>query len=90
MPLPANEVDSPDGYVRTALWQRHNLLAIAPDGSWLAIVADGTAQIWGVDGKLRANLSGHPGRVKSIIIAPDGSWLYARSSWRCPLVIAMV
>jgi WD40 repeat protein len=50
-------------------------LAIAPDGSWLATATGDTARIWGVDGKLRATLSGHLKRVTSITVAPDGSWL---------------
>ncbi|GAA0909583.1 hypothetical protein Vau01_075740 [Virgisporangium aurantiacum] len=51
-------------------------VAIAPDGTWLATAADGSAQIWDVaTGRPRIELMGHPGRVTSVAIAPDGTWL---------------
>jgi WD40 repeat protein len=52
-------------------------VAVAPDGSWLAIGGDdGTVRIWDqATGEERAVLTGHSGAVRTVAVAPDGSWL---------------
>ena len=57
------------GYVRAA--------AVAPDGSWLAVVgARGRARIWdAATGRVRATLTSYLPYVRAVAVAPDGSWL---------------
>ena len=54
-----------------------NVVAIAPDGTWLATAGDdGTVRIWDpATGRQRAALTGHTGAVSAVAIAPDGTWL---------------
>ncbi|WBB69282.1 NB-ARC domain-containing protein [Micromonospora sp. WMMD812] len=55
-------------------------LAVAPNGSWLAITADGPdgsmVRIHDTrDGRLRDQLQGHSSSVGALTVAPDGTWL---------------
>jgi WD40 repeat protein len=52
-------------------------VAIAPDGTWLAIAgSDRTVRIWdAATGTPRTALTGHTDRVNAVAIAPDGGWL---------------
>lgn len=55
-------------------------LGIAPDGSWLAVTADGPDGFVirvhdSRDGRLRDALNGHSGGVGALTVAPDGTWL---------------
>ena len=55
-------------------------LAMAPDGSWLAVTADGpdgfVVRIHDSrDGRVRDALNGHSGGVGALTVAPDGTWL---------------
>jgi WD40 repeat protein len=55
-------------------------VAIAPDGTWLAVgsydsAGSGTIRLWNADGAPRATLTGHTDWVNAVTIAPDGSWL---------------
>jgi len=55
-----------------------DVLAIAPDDSWLATGdRGGTVRIWdAATGRLRATLTGHRGhRIMAMAISPDSSWL---------------
>ncbi|WP_405955599.1 NB-ARC domain-containing protein [Streptomyces phaeochromogenes] len=56
---------------------RMNMVAISPDGSWLATGGDGgTVRIWDrATGTSTATLTGHTGPVLAVAISPDGSWL---------------
>ena len=57
------------------------VLAVAPDGSWLASGGhDGAVRVWDpVSGQERAAMAGHEadflGGVAALAVAPDGSWL---------------
>src|ERR1019366_354564 len=52
------------------------VVAVAPDGSWLATGDNGTVRVWDVaTGQQRSALSGHTGWVNAVAVAPDGSWL---------------
>jgi len=76
-PLP----DLPDPALRRTLtghagWM--TAVAIAPDGTWLASVADDGVRVWNpATGQQRATLAvaGTDGRVSAVAIAPDGTWL---------------
>ncbi|MFI1169624.1 WD40 repeat domain-containing protein, partial [Streptomyces sp. NPDC020801] len=52
-------------------------VAIAPDGSWLAIVsAYGAVRLWDrATGTSTTTFTGHTDRLKAVAIAPDGTWL---------------
>ena len=52
-------------------------IAIAPDGTWLAVVGlDQVVQLWDIPtGKRRFVLRGHRNEVYAAAVAPDGSWL---------------
>ncbi|HET6858448.1 MAG TPA: WD40 repeat domain-containing protein, partial [Streptomyces sp.] len=54
-------------------------MAIAPDGTWLAIAdGNGAVQLWDrATGARTASLSGGNRRVTTVAIAPDGKWLAA-------------
>jgi WD40 repeat protein len=54
-----------------------DLLAVAPDASWLATAsADGLVRTWdSATGRQRATLAGHAAQVTAAAVAPDGSWL---------------
>jgi WD40 repeat protein len=54
------------------------VVAIAPDGTWLATGYLGGVRIWdAATGQQRATLPGNTDLVKVIAIAPDGTWLAA-------------
>jgi WD40 repeat protein len=61
------------------------VLAIAPDGSWLAsasgdVFTGGEVRIWDpTTGACRHTLTGHTGRVAVLAVSPDGSWLASAS-----------
>ncbi|WP_283138636.1 NB-ARC domain-containing protein [Rhizohabitans arisaemae] len=56
-------------------WGPADVLAVAPDGSWLVSGGqDGTVRLWGAKGQERAVVAGHTGSVWRVLIAPDGSW----------------
>ena len=61
------------------------VVAVAPDGRWLATASqDGTVRIWDpATGRQQAVLEGHTDRWRGAV-APDGRWL-ATASWtgRC-------
>jgi WD40 repeat protein len=53
------------------------VLAVAPDGSWLASAGDG-GEVWiwdPISGNPHHTLTGHIGGVEALAVAPDGSWL---------------
>jgi WD40 repeat protein len=54
-----------------------SVLAVAPDGSWLASAdADGEIRTWDpTTGTAHDILTGHTLRVAALAVAPDGSWL---------------
>lgn len=55
---------------------RAQALAIAPDGTWLAVAdSAGTAQLWNRATGRRTSLRGAVGTADAVTIAPDGSWL---------------
>ncbi len=62
-----------------------SVLAVAPDGSWLAsnsgnIFLQGKIRIWDpVTGICHHTLTGHTGWVSALAVAPDGSWLASAS-----------
>jgi WD40 repeat protein len=60
---------------------RVDVVAISPDGSWLA-TGGGTVRTWNADGTPRATLTGHTGWVLAVAISPDGSWLATASDDR--------
>lgn len=62
-------------------------LAVAPDGSWLAVgdsydwYQDGQVRIWDpATGAVLHTLTGHPERVTLLAVAPDGAWLASATS----------
>jgi WD40 repeat protein len=58
------------------------VLAVAPDGSWLAAGGrDGTLRWWDpVAGTLIASSTGHRDSITGMAVAPDGSWLATSGS----------
>ncbi len=52
----------------------------SPDGARVLTASDdGTARLWGLDGKPRATLKGHTGPVNSAVFAPDGKRILTAS-----------
>lgn len=58
-------------------WQAAYAIAIAPDGSWLAVAGlDPKVHVWDVPtGTERAVFDGHHRAVYTVAVAPDGGWL---------------
>ncbi|WP_157180373.1 NB-ARC domain-containing protein [Protofrankia coriariae] len=62
---------------RTSRTRWTTMLAIAPDGAWLATGShDGVIRIWDpATSRVITTLTGHTGNVTAMTIAPDGTWL---------------
>lgn len=60
-----------------AHWNAAYVIAVAPDGSWLAVAGlDPSVRVWDLaTGRRRSVLDGHRSEVYAIAVAPDGSWL---------------
>ncbi|WP_331735526.1 NB-ARC domain-containing protein (plasmid) [Streptomyces sp. NBC_01166] len=58
-----------------------NLVAISPDGAWLATSSrDGAVRLWDrASGRCTTTLTGHTAPVISLAISPDGAWLATSS-----------
>ncbi|MFE7949685.1 NB-ARC domain-containing protein [Streptomyces sp. NPDC057426] len=77
-------VEGPPGARPVVLRLGHTVsaqaLAVAPDGSWIAVAdSDGALQLWDRSTERRTALLPRPpgsvGRAHTVVIAPDGTWL---------------